>query len=334
MLPVSQHLFPYTDFHDLNLDWILKQIKEFREELAEIEDYGERITQLEVETDKLERDLTTLDNSLKAFENATRQTEERLQHQIRDNVTSINNVKSYAISIDNKYAGEIKRVDSRVDNLVSAYGHVIADIANLKVLISEGDDRTLSLAKTYADGLIDEFKRDFPKLYELYVYSPVTGQIVTVQDALNEIYETYRFYAITALEFDELGWSAEQLDNKKLTALELDTNSRELLKRFERGENVMRNPWFGDFTYVRDVIYKLLGYHIPTLNCYQRDIRDLTAQELDDRNYNAYYLDWGLNWVYYQTCQQRDDAEYTAQALDDLELTAYTYDSEGGYIGA
>lgn len=333
MLPVSQHLFPYTDFHDLNLDWILKQIKEFREELAEIEDYGERITQLEVDTDKLERDLVTLDNALKAFENATRQTEERLQQQIRDNVTSINNVKSYAISIDNKYAGEIKRVDSRVDNLVAAYAHVVADIANLKVVISEGDDRTLTLAKIYADGLIEEFKRDFPKLYELYVYSPVTGQIVTVQDALNEIYETYRFYAITALEFDELGWTAEQLDNKKLTALELDTNSRELLKRFERGENVMRNPWYGDFVHVRDVIYKLLGYHIPTLNCYQRDIRDLTAEELDNRDYNAYYLDWGLNWIYYQTCQQRDDAGYTAQALDDLDLTAYTYDSEGGYIG-
>lgn len=332
MLPVSQHLFPYTDFHDLNLDWILKQIKEFREELAEIEDYGERITQLEVDTDKLERDLVTLDNALKAFENATRQTEERLQQQIRDNVTSINNVKSYAISIDNKYAGEIKRVDTRVDNLVAAYGHVVADIANLKVLISEGDDRTLTLAKTYADELIEEFKRDFPKLYELYVYSPVTGQIVTVQDALNEIYETYRFYAITALEFDELGWSAEQLDNKKLTALELDTNSRELLKRFERDKNVIRNPWFGDFVYIRDVIYRLVGYHIPTLNSYQRDIRDLTAEELDNRDYNAYYLDWGLNWVYYQTCQQRDDAEYTAQALDDLEYSCYTWDSEGGWL--
>lgn len=333
MLPISQHLFPYTDMHDLNLDWILKEIKEFRQELEEIEDYGERITQLEVDTDKLERDLVTLDNALKAFENATRQTEERLQQQIRDNVSSINNVKSYAISIDNKYAGEIKRVDSRVDNLVAAYSHVVADIANLKVLISEGDNRTLTLAKIYADELIEEFKRDFPKLYELYVYSPVTGQIVTVQEALNEIYETYRFYAITALEFDELGWTAEELDRKNLTALELDTNSRELLARFERDKNVMRNPWYGDFVYIREVIYKLVGYHIPTLNAYQRDIRELTAQELDDRNYNAYYLDWGLNWAFYQTCQQRDDLAYTAQALDDLELTAYTYDSEGGYIG-
>lgn len=332
MLPVSQHLFPYTDYHDLNLDWILSEIKDFREQLEQIEDYGDRITQLEVATDQLERDLITLDNSLNSFKSETRQTEELLQSQIRANTTSINNVKNYATSIDNKYESEVDRVDSRIDNLVSAYAHITADIANLKVLINDGDERTLTLAKIYADTLIEEFKEEFPSLYELYVYSPVTGQIVTVQQALNEIYETYRFYAITALEFDELGWTAQELDQKNLTALELDTNSRSLLARFERDKNVMRNPWFGDFVYIRDVIYRLLGYHVPTLNAYQRDIRELTAQELDDRNYNAYYLDWGLNWAFYQTCQQRDDVGYTAQALDDLEFSCYTWDSEGGWI--
>lgn len=328
-----QTRYPYSDIHTLNLDWILDEIKAFREELEQIEDYGDRITQLEVETDKLERDLNSFKNTYESFVNTTRHTEEELQRQIRNNDTKISNLKTYVLNFEDRNADEHKQFDRRINNLVQNYAIILQDIANLKVLISQGDDRTLILAKSYADQLIEEFKRDFPKLYELYVYSPVTGQIVTVQEALNEIYETYRFYAITALEFDELGWTAEQLDNKKLTALQLDTNSRELLKRFERDKNVMRNPWYGDFVYIKDVIYKLLGYHIPTLNAYQRDIRELTAQELDDRNYNAYYLDWGLNWVYYQTCQQRDDAGYTAQALDDLELTAYTYDSEGGYIG-
>ena len=328
-----QTRYPYSDIHTLNLDWILDEIKAFREELEQIEDYGDRITQLEVETDKLERDLNTFKNTYDSFVNTTRHTEEELQRQIRNNDTKISNLKTYVLNFEDRNADEHKQFDRRINNLVQNYAVILQDIANLKVMISQGDDRTLILAKSYADQLIEEFKREFPKLYELYVYSPVTGQIVTVQEALNEIYETYRFYAITALEFDELGWSAEQLDRKALTALELDTNSRELLKRFERDKNVMRNPWYGDFVYIRDVIYKLVGYHVPTLNAYQRDIRELTAQELDDRNYNAYYLDWGLNWVFYQTCQQRDDAGYTAQALDDLELTAYTYDSEGGYIG-
>ena len=325
-------LYPYTNIHELNLDWILQLIKEFREELEQIEDYGDRITQLEVETDNLERDLTALSNNLESFKRSAESTHENLQRQIRDNNKSITSLKSYVLDFENRNKDEHKEFDRRINNLVQNYAIILQDLARIRVLIADGDERTLILAKDYADLLLEEFKREFPKLYDLYVFSPITGQIVTVQVALNELYEAYRFYAITAKEFDELGWTAEELDRKNLTALELDTNSKSLLQRFEREEYVIRNPWFGDFVDFKNVLYKLVGYHIPTLNCYQRDLRELTAEELDAREYNAYYLDWGLNWAFYQTCQQRDDAAYTAQALDDLEFSCYTWDSEGGWL--
>lgn len=329
---MNWNLYPYTNIHELNLDWILDEIKKFREELEQIEDYGDRITQLEVETDNLERDLTALSNNLESFKRSAESTHENLQRQIRDNNKSITSLKSYVLDFENRNKDEHKEFDRRINNLVQNYAIILQDLARIRVLIADGDERTLILAKDYADLLLEEFKREFPKLYDLYVFSPITGQIVTVQVALNELYEAYRFYAITAGEFDELGWTAEELDRKNLTALELDTNSRSLLQRFERQEYVIRNPWFGDFVDFKDVLYKLVGYHIPTLNCYQRDLRELTAEELDDREYNAYYLDWGLNWAFYQTCQQRDDAAYTAQALDDLEFSCYTWDSEGGWL--
>ena len=329
---MNWNLYPYTNFHDLNLDWILDEIKKFREELEQIEEYGDRITQLEVETDNLERDLTALSNNLESFKRSAESTHENLQRQIRDNNKAIVSLKSYVLDFEDRNKDEHKDFDRRINNLVQNYAIILQDLARIRVLIADGDERTLILAKDYADLLLEEFKREFPKLYDLYVFSPITGQIVTVQVALNELYEAYRFYAITAQEFDELGWTAEELDRKGLTALELDTNSRSLLQRFERQEYVIRNPWFGDFVDFKDVLYKLVGFHIPTLNCYQRDLRELTAEELDDREYNAYYLDWGLNWAFYQTCQQRDDAAYTAQALDDLEFSCYTWDSEGGWL--
>ena len=329
---MNWNLYPYTNIHELNLDWILDEIKKFREELEQIEDYGDRITQLEVETDNLERDLTALSNNLESFKRSAESTHENLQRQIRDNNKSIASLKSYVLDFEDRNKDEHKDFDRRINNLVQNYAIILQDLARIRVLIADGDERTLILAKDYADLLLEEFKREFPKLYDLYVFSPITGQIVTVQVALNELYEAYRFYAITAKDFDELGWTAEELDRKHLTALELDTNSRSLLQRFEREEYVIRNPWFGDFVDFKDVLYKLVGYHIPTLNCYQRDLRELTAEELDDREYNAYYLDWGLNWAFYQTCQQRDDAAYTAQALDDLEFSCYTWDSEGGWL--
>lgn len=329
---MNWNLYPYTNIHEMNLDWILDEIKKFREELEQIEDYGDRITQLEVETDNLERDLTALSNNLESFKRSAESTHENLQRQIRDNNKSITSLKSYVLDFEDRNKDEHKEFDRRINNLVQNYAIILQDLARIRVLIADGDERTLILAKDYADLLLEEFKREFPKLYDLYVFSPITGQIVTVQVALNELYEAYRFYAITAGEFDELGWTAEELDRKNLTALELDTNSKALLQRFERQEYVIRNPWFGDFVDFKNVLYKLVGYHIPTLNCYQRDLRELTAEELDDREYNAYYLDWGLNWAFYQTCQQRDDAAYTAQALDDLEFSCYTWDSEGGWL--
>ena len=323
---------PYTNIHNLNLDWVLKEIQNFRKELEAMEDYGDRITALEQYTTKLENDLTAFKNTYYSFVASQRNTNEALQSQIRDNNNKIASLKTYVLNFESATNSNVRRIDGRIDALVRQYGLIQEDIANLRALIASGDETTLVLAKSYADQLIEEFKQEFPKLYDLYVYSPITGQIVTVQEALNELYETYRFFAITAQKFDQLGWTAEQLDNMHLSAQELDTLSADLLKRAEAEPYMMRNPWYGDFIDIKKVIYQLLNYHIPTLNCYQRDLRELTAEELDNKEYTSYYLDWGLDWKFYQTCQQRDDMQYTAQALDDLELTAYTYDSEGGFM--
>ena len=325
-------LYPYTNFHELNLDWILDKIQEFQEELATFEDYGDRITALETFTDKLQADLTAFKNTYYSFVNTQQSTNRALQSQIRDNNNLITSLKSYTLNLEKELKAEDRRINERVDVLVHQYNLVLQDIANIRLLIAQGDDRTLQLAKIYADGLIEEFKQEFPQLYDLYVYSPISGQLVTVQEALNEIYAAYRYLAITAYDFDRTGWTAQELDSMGYTAEELDTLGKELLARKELAEWMIRNPWYGDFVDFKTVLYQLIGYHVPTLNCYQRDLRELTAEELDNKEYSAYYLDWGLDWKFYQTCQQRDDMQYTAQALDDLELTAYTYDSEGGFM--
>ena len=108
-------LYPYTNIHELNLDWILTEIKNFREELEQIEDYGDRITQLEVETDNLERDLTALSNNLESFKRSAESTHENLQRQIRDNNNSIISLKSYVLNFENTNKDEHKDLDRRVE---------------------------------------------------------------------------------------------------------------------------------------------------------------------------------------------------------------------------
>ena len=80
---------PYTNIHNLNLDWILQEIQNFRKELEEMEDYGDRITALEQYTTKLENDLTAFKNTYYSFVASQRNTNEALQIQIRDNNNKI-----------------------------------------------------------------------------------------------------------------------------------------------------------------------------------------------------------------------------------------------------
>ena len=171
---------PYTNIHNLNLDWILQEIQNFRKELEEMEDYGDRITALEQYTTKLENDLTAFKNTYYSFVASQRNTNEALQIQIRDNNNKIASLKTYVLNFESATNSNVRRIDARIDALVRQYGLIQEDIANLRALIAAGDETTLVLAKSYADQLIEEFKQEFPKLYDLYVYSPITGQIVKV----------------------------------------------------------------------------------------------------------------------------------------------------------
>lgn len=65
MFPVN--LFPYTNFHDLNLDWILNKIKEFEEEIKNIsvpEDLLNDVSNLKTTVNSLQNSVTELTNLL------------------------------------------------------------------------------------------------------------------------------------------------------------------------------------------------------------------------------------------------------------------------------
>ena len=53
--------FPYTNFHDLNLDWIIKEIKESR---ATIEDFRETLNQLNVDVEEFRQYIENLDEEI------------------------------------------------------------------------------------------------------------------------------------------------------------------------------------------------------------------------------------------------------------------------------
>lgn len=139
--------FPYTNFHDLNLDWVLKEVK--------------RVSQAvdTWSTEVLEAAKTYTDVKVAAEAERANQANLELKQSVETTIRDFQNVVNGALS---GFQEQLKQQDAEIDaNLVAARGYTNAQIAqNNEYLMEE-----------ISKGLID-----------LKVLNLFTGKYVTVQE--------------------------------------------------------------------------------------------------------------------------------------------------------
>jgi len=106
-------------------------------------------------------------------------------------------------------------ITSEYTSLINANTNTInLRITNEIALVNSRITTEMNMIKSYIDsGFID-----------LKVLNPVTGQISTIQGALNSLSEQFRANALTALGYDSLELTANQYDVYDLTAYDYDYN--------------------------------------------------------------------------------------------------------------
>lgn len=185
--------FPYSDFHELNADWLIKKTKDLLTRMKIIEEEMAKIevmTKAEIEA-LIQKAIE--DNNVVIF-----QALDVLHHDINDEMTAaiqqaVNNLTVY---IDNQ--------DSHYDTLAQSYSINALNQANAYT-----DDKVLN--------------------YTMMV-SPVTGQYEDVRVVVNEIVSYFHTEnALTAGEYDALDLNAQDYDNADLTAYNYDFNGKNLL---------------------------------------------------------------------------------------------------------
>ena len=139
--------FPYTNFHDLNLDWVLKEVK--------------RVSQAvdTWSTEVLEAAKAYTDEKIAAEAERANQANLELKQSVETTIRDFQNVVNGALS---GFQEQLKQQDAEIDaNLVAARGYTNAQIAqNNEFLMEE-----------ISKGLID-----------LKVLNLFTGKYVTVQE--------------------------------------------------------------------------------------------------------------------------------------------------------
>lgn len=146
----------------------------------------------------------------------------------------------------------------------------------------------------YFKNILEEFYHKIWSLIDQYtniIYNPTNGQLTTVEQAINDIWNILRYQALTCIEFEWLGYSCDKWDSIGYSALDFD-----LYSGVKYGKRIcdcwMINPYTGEKSLVTDVIYTLIGMRAEGLTTEQYDAKNLTASRFDSTNITAYDFDF------------------------------------------
>lgn len=276
--------YPYTDFHELNIDWLLTEFKKLSDSYQGIIDWIENDAQ----------NFNILLNRIIALEGQTT----NLQNQI-----SAERIRVDAMfnSVNTEFTNQYNRITREYTNMYSAI--LINVDAALTVLNNKVDQQKIDLLQAISDGdsavrgwveaYLQTFIDNLPDYENLIIYNPVQGIQTNIQTAINDLYTYFNAYALTAQQYDNLGLTADEYDGYMLTAFEYDSQGMQYLGA---GFYLMRSPFTGTLAPIPTVINMLFDLHRSgALTATAYDALDLTATAYDALDLAAY--DYDMNGI-------------------------------------
>lgn len=277
---MSNFEFPHTRTYDSDLGWLIKKMQELLNEYNTLMSWK---SQHETEYTNLLSRVRTLENSVNGFINEINQRFAQLENELESEIyTQIQN----ALAELNIELGDMRaQIVSLRTDLTRANMEVNGRISAEDTLIRE-----------YIEARLQEFINSIPDLTTINVYNPVRGYITSVQEAINDLYNSARSEALTALEYDSMGLTATEYDDLELTAIEYDNWGKTLIYNagyYFNPNHYMVSPFTGEMVRLEVVINELASLHkTDTLTASEYDAKDLTATYYDSLDLTAYDYDW------------------------------------------
>lgn len=210
--------FPYANFHELNLDWILKALKDLDTKVNTIE---ERIT---------EAAKKYVDARIKEFVDGPMQD---MQNQIN---ALDNEMDAFQASVNRQFADYTASTDKKIADFQTLVNAQIVLLRNDLANAEAKFQRMIDGANSYTDQQIAVAMGKIPKLVEKYilevhVWNMLTGEYVPIQDMFNYLCTLHVDNGLTNDEVKARNNTFMDVANYNATFNQMIVNSKLLIKQ-------------------------------------------------------------------------------------------------------
>lgn len=295
--------YPYTDFHELNLDWLLTQYQAIIDSVNEVIswvnnhqiEYDEaiaRLTAVENEIETFEAQITEAFNTLQSnLEAQFQEQKEALEQALADTEAEVDakilqmeeEVNQAIASFENQFIALKTEIENELANAKAQIDTLVQQIYNIMTANNE-------YVFDYVENRLQAFIESLPEILSVYVYNPYRGEVTDIQTAINDIYSVACIWGLTAEQYDSLGLTATEYDSKQLSAQEYDTRGYQLL--YKDPNYHMLSPFTGQYVHIKEVIDDLAHLHMGGVTASYYDALELTATEYDAKELTAFQYDW------------------------------------------